>query len=76
MERKMLGISLKDRKTNLWIRQQTRVKDILAESKRVKWRWAGHVIKLREDGQKGQLLCCKEMAKENEKGSMDNGKMN
>ena len=45
MESKMLGIRLKDRKTNLWIRQWTRVKEVVAESKRMKWRWAGHVIR-------------------------------
>lgn len=47
MERSMLGITYKDRKTNGWVRSQTKVKDILRSAKEGKWRWAGHVSRLK-----------------------------
>jgi ribonuclease HII len=49
MERSMLGITMRDRKTNKWIREQTKVQDILKIIKLGKWKWAGHVAR-REDG--------------------------
>lgn len=45
MERKMVGVTLRDRKRASWIREQTQVEDILAQIKRKKWRWAGHVMR-------------------------------
>ena len=45
MERIMLGITWKDKKTASWIRNQTRVEDILSSIKRRKWTWAGHVYR-------------------------------
>ena len=49
MERCMLGITRIDRKTNEWIRAQTRVEDIIKTAKKMKWRWAGHIAR-RTDG--------------------------
>ena len=49
MERRILGISYRDRKTNLWVRSQTNVKDILVSAKEKKWRWAGHVSRMRDN---------------------------
>ena len=49
MERIMLGITLKDKKRNTWIREQTQLEDIVTFIKRSKWRWAGHLAR-REDG--------------------------
>jgi hypothetical protein len=43
MERSILNITYKDRKTNKWIREQTQVQDILETIKRRKWIWAGHI---------------------------------
>ncbi len=43
MERNTLGITYKDRKTNNWIREQTKVQDIMRVIKLSKWRWAGHI---------------------------------
>ena len=34
MERKMIGVTLIDRKRAEWVREQTRVKDILVEIKK------------------------------------------
>ncbi len=37
MERKMLGITWRDRKRALWIREQTKVEDMLMTVKNKKW---------------------------------------
>jgi len=47
-ERIMLGITWKDRKTAKWIRENTKVDDIVETIKSLKWNWAGHVYR-RED---------------------------
>ena len=49
MERAMLGITRKDRRTNQWIRQQTGVQDIIVRIKQLKWQWAGHVARISDD---------------------------
>ena len=46
MERAMLGISLRDRKCNEWIRSKTGVTDVIATIARRKWKWAGHIARL------------------------------
>jgi hypothetical protein len=43
MERSILNITYKDRKTNKWVRDQTKVQDIMEIIKNRKWTWAGHV---------------------------------
>ena len=45
----MLGITRRDRKTNEWIRAQTKVEDVIKTAKKMKWRWAGHIAR-RTDG--------------------------
>ncbi len=40
----MLGITWRDRKRATWIREQTKVKDILMTIKKKKWSWAGHIM--------------------------------
>ena len=45
IERKILGITLRNKRTKEWIRQSTRVDDIGEVSGRNKWRWAGHVAR-------------------------------
>ena len=49
MERIMLGITLRDRKHNAWIRQQTGVTDIIDTIKSSKHQWAGHVARLQDN---------------------------
>lgn len=43
MERRMVGVTLRDRRRNDWLREQTKVKDIVVALKENKWRWAGHI---------------------------------
>jgi hypothetical protein len=45
MERKMLGVSLRDRKTNEWLRQQTKLRDVTEKIVSQKWSWAGHIAR-------------------------------
>ncbi len=49
MERRMLGITWRDRKRAPWIREQTKVEDILMTIKIKKWIWAGHVMQRRDN---------------------------
>jgi len=35
----MLGITRRDRKTNEWIRAQTKVEDVIMTAKKMKWKW-------------------------------------
>ena len=45
MERKILGVTWRDRKSNNWIRERTKIRDIIVTVKSNKWRWAGHVCR-------------------------------
>ena len=49
MERSMLGISLRDKKTNQWIRQQTKVVDVMERIASLKWNWAGHIARMSDE---------------------------
>lgn len=49
MERRMLNISLRDRKKCSWIREQTKVCDVIRKIKSLKWKWAGHVARREDD---------------------------
>ena len=48
MKRCMLGITRRDKKRITWIRNQTKVFDIIERIKQLKWKWAGHIAR-RED---------------------------
>ena len=43
MERSMLNITYKDRKTKIWVRERTSVIDIINTVRQMKWSWAGHI---------------------------------
>ena len=49
MERSMLGISLRDKRTNQWIRQQTKVLDVMERIASLKWNWAGHIARMTDE---------------------------
>ena len=49
MERSMLHISIRDKIRCSIIRQKTGVKDIIVKIKEAKWRWAGHVARMRDN---------------------------
>ncbi|CAH2243097.1 jg14118 [Pararge aegeria aegeria] len=52
MERAMLGVSLRDRISNVEIRRRIRVTDIAQRVAKLKWQWAGHIVR-RKDGRWG-----------------------
>ena len=45
MERIMIGVTKKDRLTNIDLRQKSGVQDIILTIKSKKWRWAGHLAR-------------------------------
>ena len=40
MERSMLNITYKDRMTNIWVRERTKLIDIIYTVRKMKWSWA------------------------------------
>ena len=46
MERSMLNITYRDRKTNIWVRKKTMVTNVIEQVRRWKWTWAGHVTRI------------------------------
>ena len=47
MERSMLNITYKDRRTNIWVRERTKLIDIIYTVRKMKWSWAGHINRLK-----------------------------
>ncbi|CAH2270058.1 jg16518 [Pararge aegeria aegeria] len=48
MERAMLGVSLRDRIRNVEIRRRTKVTDIAKRVAKLKWQWAGHIVRRKD----------------------------
>ena len=44
----MLNITYKDRRTNIWVRDRTKVIDIMYTVRKMKWYWAGHISRLKD----------------------------
>ena len=47
--RPMLNITSTDRRTNIWVRERTKLLDIIYTVRKMKWSWAGHVNRLKDD---------------------------
>ena len=45
----MLSITYKDIKTNIWVRERTKVIDIMNSMRKMKWSWAGHTNRIKYD---------------------------
>ena len=56
MERCMLGITRCDRKRNTWVRNITRVTDIIERVMKLRWSWAGHVARQTDQRWTKELL--------------------
>ena len=50
MERRMLNVKLKDRVRNTITRQRTRVTNIVQYVTNTKWKWAGHIARMKDNG--------------------------
>ena len=46
LERRILGLSLRDRVPNTRIRETTKLYDVAQRATRLKWKWGGHVARL------------------------------
>ncbi|KAJ4427383.1 hypothetical protein ANN_25004 [Periplaneta americana] len=46
MERKILGLSLRDKISNTRLKQMTNTRDMAHQGERLKWKWGGHVSRL------------------------------
>ena len=49
MERSVLNASKRVKKTNEWIRQQTKMTDFINQTTRLKWKWTDHVAIQKDD---------------------------
>ena len=49
MERKMLDLKLKDKIPCLEIRKRTKIIDIIEYTLKQKWKWAGHIARLKDN---------------------------
>ena len=49
MKRTMLNITYRDRQTNIWVREKTKVTDVIEQVRRRKWTWAGHSSRIRDN---------------------------
>ena len=49
MERSMLGIKWEERKTNNWVRNKSKVQDIVEAIKKRKWTWTGHISRMTDN---------------------------
>ena len=47
--RSMLNITYNDSKTNIWVRERTKVIDIINTVRKMKWSRAGHIHRLKDD---------------------------
>ena len=45
----MLNITYKDRRTNIWVRGRTKLIDIIYTVRKMKWSWAEHINRLKDD---------------------------
>ena len=45
----MLNITYKDRRTNIWVRERKKLIDIIYTVRKMKWSWAGHINRLKDD---------------------------
>ena len=49
MERSMLNITYKDRRTSICVRERTKLIHIIYTVRKMKWSWAGHINRLKDD---------------------------
>ena len=49
MVRSMLNITYRDRKTNIWKREKTKVTNVNGQVRKRKWTWAGYVSMIRDN---------------------------
>ena len=73
MERNMLNITYKDRKTNIWVRERTKILDIINTVRNMKSSWAGHINRLKDDRLTSRATTWIPYDKKNDKGDQPSG---
>ena len=48
MERRILNIQLSDRTSNVDLRKKTGMQDAAIQAQQLKWRWAGHTVRMHQ----------------------------
>ena len=72
----MSHLSLRDKINHKVIRQKTKVKDIMEKVRESKWRWAGHVARLKDNRWTNLLTEWQpRMEGEEEEGRREDGEM-
>ena len=75
----MLNIEYKDRKTNIWVRERTKLIDIInidinSKVRKMKWSWAGHVNRLKYDRWTSRVTTWRPyMTRKDDKGDQPSG---
>ena len=49
METSMLNITYWDNNKNIWVREKTKVTDVIEQVRRRKWTWTGHVSRIQDN---------------------------
>ena len=73
MERSMLNITYKDRRTNIWVRERTKLIDIIYTVRKMKWSWAGHINRLKDDDGSRASPLGDHMPRKHDKGDQPSG---
>ena len=73
MERSMLNITYKDRKTNIWVRERTKVIAIINTVRTMKWSRAGHINRLKGDRWTSRVTIWRPYDKKEDKGDQPSG---
>ena len=73
MERSMLNITYKDRRTNIWVRERTKLIDIIYTVRKMKWSWAGHINRLKDNRWTSRVTIGDHMARKDDKGDKPSG---
>ena len=74
MEMNMFNMRYQDRKTNIWVREKTKVTDVIEQVRRRKWTWAGHVSRIRDNRWTLRITTGKPYARKDLAGNPTQGK--
>ena len=58
MGRNTLNIAYRNRKTNIWVLEKTKVTKVIEQVRRRKWTWAGHVSRIRDNRWPSRITNC------------------
>ena len=59
----MLNITYKNRRTNIWVKERTKLMNIISNVRKMKWSCAGHINRLKDDRWTLLLTCLETMTR-------------